>query len=170
MDGIWSGERATEPLRQAELSRHRLLTINLDAGALNARDASSYGASDPNTIVAATARGVEGAPHFIMSPETPDGRPTLGFEFSLVSLGLGADGAQPGVGGFTVTVWELIASSQNVRGEIVPAWSAFEPLTGVGYNQSFRSFDCNATALRFQISNFDPVPAGRSIMIAFCEL
>lgn len=170
MDGLWSGSRLTEQLRQAQLMRHRLLTINLGLGTLNVRDASSYGQSPPNGISATSARGLEGGPHFLMSPETPDGRPTLGFEFCLTVRSFSpGDAAAALAPGFTVVVWELIGNMQTADGAFVPNWAAFETLTGVNFDELYHSFDINTTALRFQIYNFDPA-AGRSLMIAFCEL
>ena len=67
---------------------------------------------------------------------------------------------------FTVTIWLLEVNSmiQTVtRGD----WSAFLPQTGVQVNQKFRSFDVNASVVRFQIGN---IAVDGSIQISFAEL
>lgn len=175
MDGLWTAGEAQHPIRQAALTRHRFLFFNLDpAGALTATwDASSYGSVAPMDIPAGTrtAVGLEGGPHFIMSPETPDGRPTLGFEWALV----GPDAwpvAAPLGGGFTVTIWVLAFNTMDPIGGLVPQWLAFEPITGVEYNQLYHSFDTNVAGLRWQIENYEPGPGlgGTSVGLLFAEL
>jgi hypothetical protein len=174
MDGLWNAASSQEPTRQAGLVRHRILTFNLDpGGALNDFDASSYGSVDPNSITpTSSSRGLEGGPHFVLSPQSPDGRPTLGFEWALTNLGLSGFAATPGEDGFTVTIWVMLGVSMSPDGTDRPDWAAFEPITGVDYRQMYHSFDTNASVIRFQISNYaEPVePNENSVGIAFAEL
>ncbi len=170
MDGLYSGKLKSEQIAQAALTRHRLLTFNTSpAGTLNTCDASSYGALDPNNgLGLIPADSQEGGPHFILSPQTPDTRPTLGFEFCLLTAGitpLSAAVAAPG--GFQVTVWAMIGATQYSDGSGPPAWASFTPQAGINLNELYHSFDVNATVLRFQIGN---IATHGSITVAFCEL
>lgn len=172
MDGLFSGKKKSEPIAQAALTRHRLLCVNTSAtGVLNDRDQSSYASLDPNDPLGLIPDdGPEGGPHFTMSPETPDGRPALGFEFCLwqkgmdISLGPLAVAAP---GGFDVTVWAMIGNTQLSDGSMTPVWASFATLTGVGLNELYHSFDVNCTVLRFQFGN---IAVSGSIAIAFSEL
>jgi hypothetical protein len=170
MDGLYRGKGKSEPIQQAQLTRHRLLTVNTNpAGTLFPRDASGYASVDPNSGLIPVA-SQEGGPHFVLSPQTTDGRPTLGFEFCLLTTGMSlVDGliAVAAPGGFDVTVWAMIGSTQLSDGSAVPAWSSFSTLTGVGLNELFHSFDVNTCVLRFQIGN---IATFGSITIAFAEL
>lgn len=168
-DGLYSGRGKSEKLQQLELTRHRLLTFNTDpAGSLNSCDASSYGSVDPNSPAIPLA-SQEGGPHFVLSPETPDGRPTLGFEFCLVQKGipLGFNLAIPAAGGFDVTIWVMVGNTMLSDGSAVPAWASLAPETGVALNTLYHCFDVNATVLRFQIGNQTQFG---SITVALAEL
>lgn len=171
-DGLWPTGTALDPYRQARIVRHKALRINLDSGgALNDEDQSSYGSVAPSSFIPVSdARGLEGGPHFILSPETPDGRPTLGFEWCLLFHNDAQGSTLAGVGGFTVTIWSLISATFAVDGLTVPQWAAFEPLTGVGFRELYHTFDTNACALRFQIENYAGVAPDTSISIYLCEL
>lgn len=178
-NGIWNGTAAGETLLQSKLTRHRLLVVSVgtDIGLPWSAEASSGFASlDPNTISPDTHnplsdRGPEGGPHFVMSGETPDESHTYGFEFSLFTKGLNF-GADPGAGGYTVTVWVLISNTQDPMGAVTPVWAAMAPNTGVAVNEMWHSFDVNAEAIRFQIGNLavDPATANLDVGIAFAEL
>ena len=164
-DGLWRSGASIESFRQSGLVRERILTVNTGA-VLNSIDASGFAKESP----IAPPVGAE-APnmghHFVMSPETSDGRPTLGFQFSLLNVLIpGGQRAVAAAGDFTVTIWLLEVNSmiQTVtRGD----WSAFLPQTGVQVNQKFRSFDVNASVVRFQIGN---IAVDGSIQISFAEL
>lgn len=171
-EGIWNAATALEPYRQARILRHRQLRFNLDpAGALNARDASSYGSVAPSSILPVSdTRGLEGGPHYVLSPETSDGRPTLGFEWCLLFHNDAGDSALPGPGGFTVTVWSLIDATMTVNGLVAPQWAAFETLTGVGFRELYSTFDTNACAIRFQIENYVDDAPNTSISVYLAEL
>lgn len=171
-DGLWPAATALEPYRQARIVRHKPLRINLDpGGALNSQDQSSYGSVAPSSIVPTSDdRGLEGGPHFVLSPETPDGRPTLGFEWCLLFHNDAEGSCQPIAPGFTVTIWSLVTATFTVNGLTSPQWAAFEPLTGVGFRELYHSFDTNACALRFQIENYEDNPPDTSISIYLCEL
>lgn len=174
-DGLWnargSGANASgvESIRQASLSRHKLLTVCLSTvGTKGPLDSSSYASVNPNTILSNTNN--EGGPHFILSPETPCGTKTVGFEWTLFASGLFSveTAATPGVGGFTVTIWELIANTQIGDISFMPIWASFEPKTTVGLQELYHSFDVNASAIRFQVEN--AVDLESSLTIALCEL
>ncbi len=177
-DGIWSAGVGTEILSQGKLTRHRLLTVNCGIDLTqgwNEGDASGFASANPNGIFPLpnpiTDRGLEGGPHFIMSGETPDASHSYGFEFVLFLDGITAGNqAVAAAGGYTVTVWELISTVQ--RPGLPPPWASFKTMTGVGAYEAWHSFDCNATALRFQITNLasNPVNNNKSIHIAFVEL
>jgi len=170
MDGLWSGVGQNEVLRQQDLTRHRLLRFNTSAiGFTSPEDASSHGSVDPNLLVAPA-----GGPHFIMSPEAPSGQPTLGFEFCFcdpAQLGMpGAERAVPVAAGFDVVLWVLISNTFSANGSAgVPIWASFQTLVGVQVNQLFRSFDIDASCIRFQIVPASIAIAG-SLIIAFAEL
>ena len=163
-DGLWTGVGDVEILRQKHLTRHRLLAINTSAAgarAADGTDASSYGSVDPNTMQPPGVPFPNGGPHFIMSPETPSGNPTLGCEWGICDAAVmhqdPAIRAQFAAGGVTVTVWALIGSTFFPNGTDNPQWASFQPLPGVQPGQLFRSFDVDASCLRFQIGNSDPV-------------
>lgn len=178
-DGIWSGGKAEEIIRQGKFTRHNILVVNCGtnlAAAWQGQDASGLASLDPNAINpaqvnAVTPRGNEGGPHFVMSGETPDQSHTYGFEFCLFTQNLSTP-ALAGVGGYTVTVWVLIANSQNPISLVTPIWASFLTRTGVNARELYSSFDVNATAIRFQFGNLlvDPTTANLSLGIAFSEL
>lgn len=175
-DGLFTGQGRQEQLQQAELIRHRFLTINISAeGWMNSRDSSSYASVDPNLLNLAVGYAPpQGGPHFVMSPRTPDDSKSYGFEFALSRLGISApDQAIPLAGGYTVTWWELLGTSFDPAGVFQPIWASFASRTGVNDNELYHTFDVNATALRIQITNVTAVPAagfGGSIMVFFSEL
>jgi len=155
-DGLWSGSGSIERLRQSELTRHRLLAVNTSAAgarAADGTDASSFASVDPNTMGAAQLP--DGGPHFVMSPQTPSGNPTLGFEWGMCDAAVihqdPAIRAQFAAGGVDVTVWVLIETTFFPNGIDNPQWASFKTLTGAQPSQLFRSFDIDASALRFQI-------------------
>lgn len=174
MDGLWGGQGSSEPTQQADFIRHRLLCVNVsNIGFINDRDASTYASVDPNLMAAAVGWAPpQGGPHFVMSPETPDGSRSYGFEFALFVNGIsGADQAVPLGGGLTLTWWELIGNMQADDGSFIPAWASFLTKTGVNYNELYHTFDVNTCALRLQVTNVtQPVAAGGSLIIAFSEL
>lgn len=160
MDGLWSSgdPDRQELIQQPRFNRLRLLRVNTDTP--GADDASGFAAQDPTAPPLNV--NVNGGPHFILSPQTLDGNPTLGFEFGLIAI---AGGATPLVGDFTVTVWRLVTTSMQPT--VAKNWLAFQPQSGVGFNQLFSSFDINTAALRFQIGNVD---VDGPLIIAFGEL
>lgn len=165
-DGRFVGAQF-QGLQQAGLSRERYLVVNTGA-VKTSDDASAHAAQDPTDK--ALCPNPDNAPHFILSPETPDGRPTLGFEFFLA--GLVGVAAVAGVAGFTVTIWKLAVNLQlGNPATFGPLYSSFTPKTGVGFKEQYHSFDCNAAALRFQIVP-DYVGGGTdgSVMIILNEL
>lgn len=165
-DGLWNSGIRQEQIGQSGLSRHRLLRVHtLTPG--NAGDASTYASVSPETLTGSA--DPNGGPHFILSPETPDGRPTLGFEWFLFINGIPvAEQAVPAAAGFSVTIWVLVANTQAADGNFFgPVWASFATQTGVQFNQLSRSFDVNATAIRFQIAN---ETTEGSVMIGMCEL
>lgn len=171
-DGLYSARRKSTTVAQADLTRHRILTVNTDPfGVLNSRDASGYASVDPNDPSGLIpADSSEGGEHFQMSPETPDKRPTLGFEFCLFTKGmdvLQGPIAQAAPGGFDVTVWAMIGNTMLSDGSALPVWASFATLTGVNLNQLYHSFDVNTTLLRFQFGN---IAFNGSLAIAFSEL
>jgi hypothetical protein len=162
MDGKWTtaSPDRQELIRQAGYARGRILLVN--TAAQSAIDASGFAALAPN--VAPLNVSDDGGPHFISSPETPDGFRVEGFQFALVNS-LAAGAAVAGAGGFTVTIWKLIdVLEQQTIGKI---WASFDPRTGVNYNELYHSFDVNCEAIRFQISN---VAVNGTIPIYFCEI
>jgi hypothetical protein len=171
-DGIWNAATALEPYRQARIVRHKPLRINLDpAGALNDEDQSSYGSVAPSSLIPVSSdRGLEGGPHFVLSPETPDGRPTLGFEWCLLFHNDATGSTLATAPGFTVTIWSLISATFTVNGLTSPQWASFEPLTGVNFRELYHTFDTNACAIRFQIENYAGAAPDTSISIYLCEL
>jgi hypothetical protein len=172
-DGLFGAQKKSSSFAQAALTRHRLLTVNTSSfGAINGRDASTYASvdpNDPNNLIPAGSS--EGGEHFQMSPETSDGRPTLGFEFCLFTKGMDPITQGPvavaAPGGFQVTVWAMIGNTMLSDGSQLPVWASFQTLTGVQLNQLYHSFDVNTTVLRFQFGN---IAVDGSIAIAFAEL
>jgi len=167
MDGHWNAGLYNEFTQQGQLSKHRLLRVNLSNvnGTLAPGDESGQAVSAPPTILDG-----DGGPHFIMSSETPDNAHAFGFEWALSVRGVSNSA---GNGPFTVTIWEMIGTStrNDPAGVlIVPIWAAMTPNAGVLVEQLFHSFDVNATAIRFQIDDGAAVAGNRSVIIAFCEL
>lgn len=185
-DGTWNGQRASESIQQP-ISRHSMHMAELGAkeDLMNFQDfhvASWQAARSPNDPYfdwsASNNQYAYGGPHFIMSPETPDNKKTLGLEWCLLS-GIVSDGldanriATPLVGGFTVTLWCMIANTQSPDGKVKPIWASLLPETGVGFNQLYHSFDINVAAIRFQIGNGTSIITGANsgaLMLAMCEL
>jgi hypothetical protein len=181
MRGVWNGSESSEKIEQDGITRHKLLIVNCGTDttvAWNPCDSSGIASADPNNIASAlhndvTDKGPEGGPHFVMSAETSDNSHPYGFEFCLFLDGIpGAQQADSGVGGWSVTVWALISATQTFGSSTPPLWASFATLTGVSAREMYHSFDCNASALRFQIGNLetDPGTANLSIGIAFAEL
>jgi len=186
-DGKWSGQGASEVLIQP-LSRHRILSVELGANYFvppsSADDevSSFYAAEAPNDFSVFSPGSVaqaSGGPHFVMSPETPDNAKTLGLEWALFLGDLksytssNTQSAYPDAGGFSVTIWCLIANSMQPDGYSTPLWAAMLPETGVEFDQLYHSFDINVHAIRFQITNASSPSRGANtgiIMIAMCEL
>ncbi len=161
-DGLWNSGLGRESTQQAELSRHRLLRINLSA-TLFPGDASGLGQQSPN------ASTEDMGPHFVLSAVTPDNSHCYGFEFCLFAVGPTSTFA---TAPFEVTIWALIGTSviQNSVGSGLPVWAAMATAT-VGYNELFHSFDVNACAIRFQIEDSaEDQAASRSVIIALSEL
>lgn len=181
MRGIWSGSESSEKIEQ-NLTRHKLLTVNCGQDLTqgwNPCDSSGLASLDPNNIASATHNqvtdmGPEGGPHFVMSPQTSDGSPhSYGFEFCLFVSGIpNNQQADDAGGGWTVTIWELITPTQTFASQVAPIWASFQSVTGVFSHELYHSFDCNATAIRFQIGNLeeDPLTNNLSLIIAFAEL
>lgn len=180
-DGLWAGSESSESVRQGRLTRHRLLVVSpgqVLSTSWGTQAQSGLASLDPNSIVPGTHntavdKGPEGGPHFVMSGDTPDESHAYGFEFALFTDGLNAP-ALPGTGGYTVTVWELVAATQDpgATSGSPPVWIAFQQQTGVNAREAWHSFDCNATMLRFQVTNLadNPVTNNKQIAIAFVEL
>lgn len=171
MDGIWNYGITTEQVPQAQLTRHRLLTVNTGT-TVNDADASAFTSFNPNFIVPNSRssnidKGAEGGPHFVLSGRTPDDKPTYGFEFSLFN-DLLFNPANFLPGGITLTIWVLILSTQFSDGFADPGeWAAFQTLTGVQPNELFHTFDVNTPCIRFQFGNID---TNGSITIGLAEL
>jgi hypothetical protein len=167
MDGLWStgNPDRREVIQQAKFNRFRLLRVN--TAAAGASEMSGSAGLDPT--VAPLSTDVNGGPHFILAPETGDGQLTQGFEFGLISPtdppGGGATGATPGAGGFTITIWRLVDTTQQAG--VPKQWLAMQPITGGDYKQLFRSFDMNTGAIRFQIGN---VAIAGAVILAIAEL
>lgn len=179
--GIWGASENVEKLQQSDLIRHRLLVVSPGSnnGAPWPTDcASGFASLDPNTIGPGTHnpftdRGPEGGPHFVMSGETSDESHTYGFEFCLLdSSNFLSVPALAGAGGYTVTIWVLISNTQDPYGANTPEWAAMATNTGVNARELWHTFDVNAEAVRFQITNLadDPTVNNESIGIAFAEL
>ncbi len=164
MDGLWNAGKLREQTQQAELTKHRLLRVNISTlGLTEPGDASSAASANPTGILIA-----DGGPHFIMSPLTPDNSKTYGFEFCLSTIGISPSATGP----FTVTIWALVGTStvQDQVSNLFPTWAALSSST-VAVNELWHSFDVNAAALRFQIESADAdQSASHSVMIAFSEL
>jgi hypothetical protein len=163
MDGKWNrGDERAEQIDQAALNRMRLLTVNTSATLTNF-DASGEAGVDPTTITSDN-----GGPHWILSPETPDGRPCLGFELGLLeNLSVVAGSrATPNGTTFEVTIWRLVTATQLDSGVTIPRWLAFETVD-IGFNQLFHSFDVNTAAIRVQIGN---ILQQGSLTLAIAEL
>lgn len=177
-NGIWTAGDSAEKITQSKFVRHRLLVVSpgFAAAPYPADVASGLAALAPDTISPATVnaftpRGNEGGPHFVMSGETPDESHTYGFEFCLFTDSMPTP-ALPGVGDYTVTVWVLISNTMDPNGFNTPVWAAMATNTGVAAHQLWHSFDVNAEAVRFQVTNFinDPAVVNESLGIAFAEL
>lgn len=160
-DGIWSA-LFQEELQQSQLERERPLTVNTGATFNPEQEASAYASFDPSGALILDKN--QGAPHFILSPRTPDGAKTFGFRWSLHQEKLGAPLAAAAAGDFTVTWWRLLTNLSMAGGSV---WSSFLPVTGVLLKESYHTFDCNACALRCQIGN---IAVQGAITIAICEL
>ena len=161
MDGRWSDPalgQQVETFDQANLNRMKILRVNTVAAGAN--DASGLAALSPQ--VAPLNVDPDGAPHFLMSPNTNDSAKSLGFEFGLVPIVGGATATAPG---FTVTIWRLI--EVLMQQGVGKQWLSFADLTSVNFNELYSSFDINASPLRFQIGNVD---VDGPILIAFAEL
>lgn len=173
-DGLWTGVGSVERIHQAQLTRHRLLAINTSAAgarAADGTDASSFGSVDPNTL--GLAQAPEGGPHFIMSPETPSGLPTTGFEWGICDPAvIHQDPAirfQNAAGGIDVTVWVLIGTTFFPNGGDNPQWASFQTLSGVLPSKLYRSFDIDASILRFQLGPTGITVDGVAVMF-FSEI
>lgn len=165
MDGLWKSGASVESFTQSGLTRERILTVNTGA-TLNPIDASGFAKESP-IAPPAGAEAPNMGPHFLLSPETPDGRPTLGFEFALLNVLIpGGQRATAAAGDFTVTVWKLVLNAMITTATRAD-WVAFTPRTGVQVNQVFRSFDVNACVIRFQVSN---IAVDGSIQLMIAEL
>jgi len=165
-DGIFNSSGAQEVILQKDFIRHRLLVVNTGA-VVGVEDASGQANQSANSLAFTPPAG---GPHFVMSQQTPDGRPTLGFEVAFWVNGLSAlTQMVPAPGGFDVTVWVLLPTMQFPDGSIFPPWASFATLTGVQFLQLFHSFDINTSAVRFQIGPTGIVADG-SVGIAFSEL
>lgn len=184
MNGIWEGTDGAEALAQNQLTRHELLIVcpGSDLTAPWPPFCSSGMADlDPNTIAPGTINtnnnpvlGPEGAPHFVMSGETTDGAHSYGFEFVLFTNNLTTP-AVAAAGDFDVTIWVLIANTQDPYGSFlgnVPVWGSFALQSGVALQQHYHSFDVNATCVRFQFGNLsaDPAHNNTAIAIAFAPI
>jgi hypothetical protein len=174
MDGLWNAGIFNEQTKQQQLSRHRLLRINLSTtGLILPGDASSYGGLSPVDVSGAplTAAFLGTGPHFVLSQETPDGSHTYGMEFCISTIETIpiANRATPP---YTVTVWALVGTSviRSATGSFSPIWAALAPVT-VANNELFHTFDINASAIRFQIvdARADQTTA-KSVLIAMSEL
>lgn len=171
MDGIWNFGITSEQVQQAQLTRHRLLTVNTGSS-VNSQDASAYARFNPNFIVPNTRatnvdKGPEGGPHFVMSGTTPDDKPTYGFEFMLANDLINAP-ASFLPGGITLTIWCLILNTQFSDGFADPGeWAALQTITGVQPNELYHTFDVNTECIRFQFGNID---SDGSIVICLAEL
>lgn len=184
-DGLWNGQGASETLIQP-LSRHSFLSVELgntinDPATNPNRVSSRYASYDPNETrtVPGDALKANSGPHFVMSPETPDNAKTLGLEWCLLpayltNVGISqANSARPLTGGFTVTIWCMLANTQTPDGVTGPLWASLLPETGVGFNELYHSFDINVHAIRFQIGNATSTSGGNdtgAILLAMCEL
>ena len=177
-DGLWNSGQSLETIRQQDLSRHRLLVVSVGQDLTTQwppSAASGLASLDPNTIAAGTVnaadnRGFEGGPHFIMSPVTPDGAHTFGFEMCLFTTYV-ASPALPGAGGYDVTPWVLLSNTMNPTSYTTPIWAAMET-TSINPNELWHTFDVNACPIRFQIENLavDPTTANLDVAIAFSEI
>ncbi len=118
-------------------------------GGQNREHMIQFGAAataDPNSLTAPL-----GGPHITLGPTTSNGDPTRGFEFSIHTVGLGAGGIVPVVGGFTVTVWKIV-SSYMAKNFTTPVYASLGPKTGIQLNELYHSFSVNAVGLYFQIA------------------
>jgi hypothetical protein len=134
--------------------------------------ASSYASLDPND----TSMGAldQLGPHFVMSPQTPDGSHSYGFKVCLGNLGLldTAAVALPGTDGlpgFTITPWILLGSLQiqNLPRAYRQQWASLAPAVDAKYFEWWHTFDLNACAVRFQIGN---IATHGLINLIFAEL
>lgn len=187
-DGRWNSQGLSEEIDQ-DLTRHSLLmvelgngsVVNIDDGVIGDAKVSSYYASfSPiNAIFAAGSGGAfNGAPHFIMSNETPNQTQTFGLEFGLFSAASNAtivpnDRAAYLAAGLTVTIWCLIANSMENSGAVRPLWASLLPQAGVLFDELYHTFDINVHAIRFQIEGGSSNTGGANtgaLMIAMSEL
>lgn len=164
-DGLWKSGASIQSFAQSGLIRERVLTVNTGA-VLNSIDASGFAKESP-IAPPAGAEAPNMGPHFVMSPQTTDGRPTLGFQFALLNFVIpGPQRATPAAGGFSVTVWVLVINTM-IATATAADWVSFQTRTGVGTNEIYRTFDVNACVVRFQIHN---IAVDGSIKIMFAEL
>lgn len=196
MFGLYNGSQASESIRQIGLTRHQILQVNCGSDLTHAwrvGDCSGMASVNPNVITAGsvnavTPKGIEGGPHFVMSPETPDGAHTYGLEFCLIDntgaalshRPIASNATSPGTGGYSVTLWCLIAETQSPKPNAslsIPFWACLQTVTGVNNDANFspelyHTFDINSQAIRFQIGNIanDPTTNNESIIIVMAEL
>jgi hypothetical protein len=165
-DGLWRSGISLESFRQAGLIRERILTVNTGAPPGNPEDASFFAKESP-IAPPVGAEAPHMGPHFVMSANASDGRPTVGFEFSLLNLLVpGGKRATAAAGNFSVTVWRLVVNAM-IKTATRADWVQFQTRTGVGLNQVFSTFQVNAVALRFQIHN---IAVDGTIQIMFAEI
>lgn len=165
-DGLWRSGVSLESFKQAGLIRERILTVNTGPPPGNPEDASFFAKESP-IAPPVGAEAPHMGPHFVMSANASDGRPSVGFEFSLLNLLIpGPKRATPLAGNFSVTVWRLVVNAM-IKTVTRADWVQFQTRTGVGLNQVFSTFQVNAVALRFQIHNID---VDGSIQIMFAEI
>lgn len=169
MDGIWNSGVNRESTNQLQKDGYRPLRINIASnGNKNPGDASSLGSVDPNTLGT-----LEGGPHYMLSPTTPDNSHTYGLEFCLANTIMPpAQRFTVPAAGLTVTIWQLVGWSLLVdpAAPVTPVWGALLPQTGVQMLQFYHTFDLNAGAIRFQIAGSTDDVVGGSVFIFMREL
>lgn len=167
--------RYYEP-EQADIMTERLVIGITGLGAVPTLGAWNNVNFNPNSLGGSSLIN-NLAPFFVMSPLSPTGLPTTGFCLTLLNGSMygqvvNTPFMSPLPAGFTVTTWRYLHTVQ--AGLASAAYSSQVPLTGVNFNEDLVSFDLDAAAIRFQITNFDlavPSVSGRySIIMAFCEL
>lgn len=141
---------------QADLMRERVLLVGFGTAFPSRGDPTV----NPNTLVPPF-----GAPFFFMSPFCTSELPTVGFAITLLQE---ANFLPPNGGGALVlTAWRYIQQlGQNKT--ISPVYTAFQPVTGVNYNEEYVTFDCDAGAFRFQVTGI--VNANSRMAMVFTEL